>query len=223
MKLVHSEYDVNLELKENQIQVVIIENSKMLAEIVQELYRQYNGGEGEFVLSENNKILPLNKHMELITDVFALDCNEKKIIAKLYQEMEEQAAENLILESKELNSAILCYLEKICGMMPYHLEYQTEFFPSKIMKMADLKFEAEAENLLERIVEYLGITGKIFRCTVYIFVNLKLFLTKEEIEKLYEFAFYNKIPLILIEGVMGEIYSGEKITIIDMDKCMIKL
>lgn len=223
MKFVHPEYDLSLELQENKVNVVVVENQKIFTEMIQELYRQCSGGEGAFVLSDKDKILSFHKTAELITDVFSLDCNEKRIIAKLYQEIEELAMENLVAESMELNSQIACYLEKMCDLVPYYLAYQTEFLPSKIMKMVDLRFETTAVTLLEHIVEYLGITSKLHKSMVNIFVNLKSFLTMEELHELYEYTFYNKIPLILLEGFAGSQAPEEQWTIIDIDKCTIKL
>lgn len=223
MKLVHPEYDLCLEFQENKVNVVAVENQKLLAEIIQELYRQCNDAEGAFVLSDKDKILPFGKSVELITDVFSLDCNEKKLITKLYQELEGLAIENLVSESIELNSAIACYMEKMCDLVPYYLAYQSEFLPSKIMKMVELKFETTAVTLLEHIVEYLGIASKIHKTGITVFVNLKLFLTPEEIHELYQYAFYNKISLVLIEGVAGAKVPEEQWTIIDVDKCIIKL
>lgn len=222
MKLVHPGYDLCLEFQENKVNVLVVENQKILAEIIQELRRQCDSVEGAFVLSDSDKILSFGKSVELITDTFSLDCNEKKLLTKLYQELEELAIENLVSESMELNSAIACYMEKICDQVPYYLDYQSEFLPSKIMKMVDLKFETTAVTLLEHIVEYLGIVSKIHK-GITVFVNLKLFLTQEEIHELYQYAFYNKILLVLIEGFAGTKAPEEQWTIIDVDKCIIKL
>ena len=221
MKFVCTEYGLDLTFKENQANVIAVENPVLYAEIVQELYCQCDGSEGMFVISDNNKILPFAKHVNLVTDIFSLNCNERKLIAKLYQEIEKLAEENLVQENKEVNSSVAYYLEKICEQVPYHLEYQAEIMPSIFMKMVDLKFDTETDTLLERIVEYLGILNTLSGSVVNIFVNLKMFLTKEEIKSLYEYAFGHKITLVLLEGISGERLPGEELTIIDMDKCTI--
>lgn len=223
MKVVHSEYDLQLDLRENKVNVLVIENRTLFAELVSELYRQCGGAEGRFVVSQNDEIQPFSKCVEIITDILGIDCNEKKLLSRLYQEMEGLALENLISESTGLKSAILCYLEKMCGQVPYHLEYQQEFLPSKIMKMADLKFRSEAGSILEKIIEYLDIASKVQSESIRIFVNLKMFLEEDALQNLYEYAFYNKIALVLIEGVTGKANSMEQITIIDVDKCIIRL
>lgn len=223
MKLVYPEYDLNLELEENKVNILVIENHEVLAEIVRELYCQCSGGEGKFALSEGNKILQISKSVNFMLDMFSLNCNDKKIITKLYQEIEELAMENMVQESMEINTVVVEYLEKMCDQVPYHMCYQAQILPAMFLKMVDLRFEAEGGTLLESIIEYLGITNKIFHYTTNIFLNLKMFLTTGELQRLYEYAFYNKISLILIEGYRGEKQSGEKATIIDIDKCTINI
>lgn len=223
MKIMFPEYDLNLEIKENRVNVLVVENSSIMGELVRELYTQWNGEEGRFVLSEDNIILPINKKLNFIIDIFSLNCNDKKIISKLYQEIEELTTENLVQENMEINALILCYLEKMCEQVPYHINYQTQILPSMLLKMVDLKFETQAGTLLESVIEYLGVVNKIFNYAANVFVNLKCFLTTKEIESLYEYAFYSKIPLILIEGAVGERLPSEDVTVIDVDKCTIKI
>ena len=90
MKLLHTEYDLNITFKENQIHILSIENPKVYSRILNDLWSQSHGGEGDFVLSEGEKIKNIGKEIECIFNPFALDCNDKKIIGKLYQELNEQ-------------------------------------------------------------------------------------------------------------------------------------
>lgn len=223
MKLIFPEYDLHLKLQENRVNVLVIENPTVMGEVVGELYAQWNGAEGRFVLSDGEKILQISKKINIMTDIFGLNCNDKKMISKLYQEVEELATENLVQENMEINAAILCYLERLCEQVPYHINYQSQILPSMLLKMVELKFETQSETLLESIIEYLGVANKVFNYALNVFVNLKLFLTTEEIKSLYEYVFYNKIPLLLIEGVERERLSVEDVTIIDVDKCTIKI
>lgn len=223
MKLIHSEYDLEMQIVENRVNVLVVENPAIMAELVGELYKQCDGAEGRFVLSEDNRILHMNKAVNMITNIFALNCNDKKILTRLYQEIEESATENLFSEGMSVNAAIVAYLEALCEQVSYHVEYQPQIFPTAIMKMADLRFTDESATLLESIVQYLGITNKIFHYGLNIFLNLKMFLPSEELAKLYEYAFYNKIPLLLIEGTVGVHHKEESVILIDVDKCTIKI
>ena len=223
MKLVHEEYDLALDLLENKVNVLVIERHSLFTEIIQELYKQCNGEEGHFIISYNQKILSMSKTVEIITDILGIDCNNKRMLASLYQEIEQLVNENLIMESAQFNSSMIYYLERMLETVPYHLEYQADCIPTKIMKMVEMKFEMKDISLLERIVEYLGIKGKLYGTAVTIFVNLKMYLEKEELQSLYEYIFYNKLQVILIEGGVDAVLPEEQVTIIEVDKCIIKV
>ena len=71
--------------------------------------------------------------------------------------------------------------------------------------MADVKIDIEADTLLERIVEHIKISCSLLERNIFVFLNLKLFLTEQEIRELYKECFYRKVHLILIEAVyMGK-------------------
>ena len=50
MKLVHTKYDLTLEVKENVVTVLSVENPKAYSEILGDIWNQANGGEGAFIL-----------------------------------------------------------------------------------------------------------------------------------------------------------------------------
>ena len=76
MKLVHAEYGIEIELKENQIPVLVIESPEKFSELIQELYLSKQGGEGKVLLSEADKLLNMGKFLELVVNPFAIDVNE---------------------------------------------------------------------------------------------------------------------------------------------------
>ena len=66
-------------------------------------------------------------------------------------------------------------------------------------------------------------SAQILRKRLFVFVNLKSFLSQGELSKLYEFAFYEKLNLLLIEGISRDKLDGERIVIIDDQLCHIIL
>jgi CRISPR type II-A-associated protein Csn2 len=55
-----------------------------------------------------------------------------------------------------------------------------------------------------------------------VFVNMNSFLTTDELERIYEFAFYNKTNLVMIENQKCERLNSEEVALIDKDMCVIK-
>lgn len=69
-KLVYGKYDISMKLEENYVNELIVENPAVLAEMVQELTAQTEGAEGGFILSEDEKILSIEKNLVFIKDPF---------------------------------------------------------------------------------------------------------------------------------------------------------
>lgn len=221
MKLVHSEYHLDIDFHENEIIILVIECRNMMMEMMRDLHVQYTGQEGLFVLSDSTKILKIDKEVELIINPFSLNCNERKILASLFHEIEELTLENYSKESIELNALIANYVEKISSQVSYHTKFHMEYSPSMLLKLVDLQIEADAVTLTEKIVEYITLMKRMRNVKLFIFWNLKTLLNDDEIKKLYEHAINNKIELLLIESSFYPKITGEKTTIIDKDGCII--
>lgn len=223
MILRHENYDFEMKFQENQINILVIEKQQVMANLVQDMYLQCNGKEGGFILSDIDKIVPIDKSIELILEPFSINCNNKKIMNKLYQELTELAKETLIRERMELNFQLTAFLEQLLQEVPYHLSYKDEHEVQDILKFADVKVDSEGETLLEKIVDYLRVINQICRCSICVFVNLKSFLSKKDLQHLYEFANYQKMHLVLMESCERERIEGEKTFIIDQDECIIEI
>ena len=63
--------------------------TRPFSKYLQELYEQCERKEGKFVLSDNDKELDLSKCVEIIGNPFAVDINNRKILGKLYAELDE--------------------------------------------------------------------------------------------------------------------------------------
>ncbi len=223
MKLIHTGYNLEITLHENQITVLSVENPKAYSTILHDIWSQVQGEDGDFILSDYEKIKNISKEMECIFNPFALDCNDKRIVGKLYQELKEQAGIYLVNESVDLNSNIMEYLDKLIRYVPYVLEYNVDFDISLLLKMYGVRIESFGESLLEQTVEYLKVLSQICNVKNFVFIGLKQFFSVDELKQLYEFVFYQKINLIIIESVHSQHIDGEKCWLLDKDLCIIDL
>ncbi len=55
MKLAHPDFEMPIEFNENQNNVLVIENPILFTRYITELRNQLDGGDGQFVLSNNGK------------------------------------------------------------------------------------------------------------------------------------------------------------------------
>ena len=222
MKLVNTDYGIDMELVENTVQVLTIENSIAFRQLVGDLWNEVEGGDGTWVLSENNNTLLLSKNMAMVFNPYAIDANDKKVISKLYAELNGIINENYIKEAEAVNGSIVSLFTNIIQEVPYFIDFKTDMDALGLFKVYNIRIDVEYNSLLERIVDYIRAFHNICNIRVFAFVDLKNYLSLEEIKQLYEFVIYEKACLMLIEGRQSDYIEAENRLILDKDLCIIK-
>lgn len=222
MRLVHEDLELPLLFQENKVNVLVVEHKAYFSRMIMDLKEQMEGGLGPFVLSKNNKILHLAKTAELIIDVFALDINSRKAISKLYEVLEQEAVkEENYLDSLALRTKIMAFVEQILQDQELPVVFDQDFGWNSIFKAMNIRFEEECESLVEGIVNYLEICSGALGIKLFVFVNLKSFLSREDLLALYKQLAYKKIFVLLLENSVGEKLPEEEILLLDEDLCEI--
>lgn len=222
MKLLYTRYGVELELMENQMQTLVLENPLIFSSFLQNLMGQVDGKEGELILSEGDKIYPLAKTVVFLPNPLMVDCNEKKIITKLYKELADHVKSEMCERYSEIHSKVLNFLEEIINTVPYHLEMNIDPDVTALLKTYEVRVATEDTAPLERLIDYLRAVSSICGIRIFILLNLKQFYSTDQLRQLYEFCFYEKIHLINLEGQKNYVMEGERYVIIDKDMCLIE-
>ena len=74
---------------------------------------------------------------------------------------------------------------------------------------------------MEKIVHYIKVVRLLLKKQVFVFVNVRSYLTVRQVEQLIKEAAYQEVQILLIENVMGDCVNSERRCIIDSDKCEI--
>jgi len=212
---------MQLEFKENRVTEWVIESPSLMCGYVEELWKQADGKEGKFVLSENGKELDMGKAIEVFLTPFGVDVNDKKCWSKVVAELKGKAFdETHYVQTQQLFSSIEQYF--ISLEMDSELDFCYEEIDfGQLLKASGMKLEGDEENLVNHLVQYMKIMVKLLRKKVMVFVNLSSFLEQKELELLFEQAFYLKLHVLLIESKEICLASEKKCFIIDKDKCEI--
>ena len=221
MRAIYTKYGIDFFLEENRIITLIVENPRVMNDMLRDLLRQTNGEEGGWILSEKDKIFPLDKISLLVDNPLTVDCNEKRILTKLYKELCEQSKALLYEDYTQVNAINLTFLERLLDTVPYHLKLEVDSDVSLLLKAYGVKIQSEGIEVVETLMDYLRALNSICSIHVVWILNLKQFLTKEQIQQVYEFCFYEKIYLINLEGYKKYALEQEKCVIIDEDLCVI--
>ena len=220
MKLVNSKYNLNIEFGENESYALIVENKEYMQDIVYNLLKQTNGGVGDFVLSDE-KELNISKNLILITEPFTIEFNDRKITGKLYDKLVD-IAKDYTEEYNLINSNVVNALDKVTNSIEYsNVEYNLEFEWKNLFKLYNIKIGEDYSSLFDKIQEYIKILVDILSMKVIIFLNLKEYLHKEQIEDIQKICEYKKVSLLLLESQERNKLDNEKTFIVDKDRCLI--
>lgn len=220
MKLVYSKYSFEYVFKENEILIIDAENPVVFSDFVRDLSGQISGESGGWILSED-KELNISKRVCLIFDPFSLNCNERKIIAALHKQAEEDIIEFKSEEIATLNGKIVELLDDVSGDFPYGISFDLECDIAGLLKLYDLKVDMEGDSVTERIVNYITVTHRVLGIDIFAFVGLKQYLTPNQLREIYTFFQYEKINAIDFESHISQKTFFEKYWIIDNDFCII--
>ena len=214
MKLVNSKYNLDIEFEENISNTLVLENKQHMIDVIQNLILQLKGDEGDFVLSAEKNV-KFVKVVEFIANPFEIDFNNKKIVTKLFEQLIAVASE-CVEEYNFINGKIVGTLDDICSKIEYsNVEYNLEYEWKSIFKLYNVRIGENYNSLCEKIEEYVKVLADILHIKLLILLNIKEYLTKEEIDNLQKICFYKKIFLLLIESEERFVLDNGKTFIID--------
>lgn len=221
MKLVNSQLCLAINVNENEVNELVVENQEVFSMIVGELVLQVAGAEGNFVLSECGKVLKIGTTVDVLIDYYSVSVNNRKILGRLYKELTSVGNDHLE-EKADINSRMITLLDQLIfstGMQ--NLNYELDFQWEDIFKMYNLRFDEQYNNLSEKMEVYLKTLANYTDVRIVFLVNIKSYLSFQELIELYKIADYCKINLFLIESRESTERGQEKRFIIDRDKCFI--
>lgn len=189
MRIIYAKYGIDLCLEENKITTIVIENPLVMSEVIRDISRQVNGEDGEWILSEQDKIFSIEKSSQFINNPLMVNSNEKRILTRLYKELFEQANTLMYEEYTQINSYIVSFLVRLLDTVPYHLDMEMDMDLTGILKLYGVKMESDGVGVLEVLIDYLRALSSICNIHVIWILNVKQFLTVEEVQQLYEFCF----------------------------------
>lgn len=221
MKLVEREYGIEVDIKENIVSIIVLEDVKLRLPLINELFSQTSGNEGNWLLFENDKSFDLGKKVELILEPLTLTLNNKKVKTKLYQDIKTIAQDYCFSQGLEVHSQICNYLENMLDKLPYPVKYDEDWDVSEILKAYNVELVEEYDNIFEKLYNYIKLVNTVCGTEIFVMVNIKQYLTDDQITELYKMAAYGKIQLVLIEFSTNNKRDCEELYILDNDDCVI--
>ena len=225
MKLEIKYLDNDIDIKENEVYALEVENKNYFYRIVRDLHNISNNNiVDDIYLSDdnNNEINYFNK-FKIFIDFFDFNFDSKKITNDIIKYLNK----NISIEVKDsilnqYNKIIKLYKKELNNIdIPLMIETETD--SDNITKSLKISIEVK-QNLIENLLLLIDIENILETKDILIFVNLKQYLTKNELEELYKYTIYNEVSILLIDSqCYGGTLNNEKKLIIDenLDEFMI--
>lgn len=199
-----------IEVNTEYVRCIEIENKNYFYRVVSLLNNFDNGEELQDKIDFIDKI-----NFKLITDYFNMNLNDKKtlndVIKCVKENIDETNYDKLLKNYQHLYNLFSSSLDNID--LPIYIEEDVNV--DNIIKLMNIKIKKE-DNILKNLFIFIEIIKELQNYNLLVLVNLKQYLTKEELNEFYKYAIYNKVALLLIDNISyGIAQKYEKKLIID--------
>ena len=199
-----------IEVNTEYVRCIEIENKNYFYRVVSLLNNFDNGEELQDKIDFIDKI-----DFKLIIDYFNINLNDKKmlnaVIKYVKENIDETNYDKLLKNYQRLCNLFSSSLDNID--LPIYIEEDVNI--DNIIKLMNIKIKKE-DNILKNLFIFIEIIKELQNYNLLVLVNLKQYLTKEELNEFYKYAIYNKVALLLIDNISyGIAQKYEKKLIID--------
>mgnify|MGYP004473766161 CR=1 FL=1 len=206
------------------INAVEIENKRYFYRFVNDLYSVYiNGYSDNLKFIQDNKEINMNGKIKVFINYFDFQFDSKKYTSEISKfvsnYINEEDTKNLI----NLYGKMTRIYKKALIDIDLPLYVENDISIDNINKLIKLGISPK-EELLDNLMLLIDLEHTLKTNNFLVFVNLKQYLTKDEVVELYKYAIYNEITIMLVDSIChGANLKNEKKYIIDenLDELML--
>ena len=225
MKIVFTGLETPLEVDSEWISVLEVHNRTLFARICQSLASLTGSQACEpyYVWDDaGSAIQPKNAYL-YVGDPFSLPWQERDLAGALQQHFESCLIEDYMLrdEIESLGRAISSRIALLGLQMSADYSFGAEWDLRRYLKAFDFDVCRGDVSLLENLIEFFKFASDMRFSRMLVFVNLKSFLSGNQLDLLYEQAVFSRVRLLLLENVKDErLFPQEKKKVVD--QCFIE-
>ena len=218
MKLRINGFNNEIEFYEDKVNVLQIKNTKCFTNIIQKLNDKIEGIDLDeiYLLDNKENELKMQNEMYMLTDLFNIDFNSKKVLQKLYNKISESIENGEDTRLQSLFVEIRKYIVEEINEFPFEFIMSDNIDIINILKIYNLKIDISSyQTILEKIEFLIDLNSTLDIFNILVIPNLKIYLSNEELVELYKYSLYNNVKLLLIEKEFNEKLEYEHILVID--------
>lgn len=200
-------FENKIEFKDGIVNVFEIYNQKLFSEIINTINNQCNGEDDDnsIVLMENEKRLNIEKTIYLLTDLFNIDFNAKKILNKIYSILTQNIQNRQDDELENITLKLRNYLIEEINELPFEFDMNSEIDIGDLLKIFNIKIDTSCyTTIIEKVEFIISIISTLKIAEILVIPNFKTYLTEEEVLEIYKYSIYNNVKLLILENKSNE-------------------
>ena len=219
MNLIYTFLDNKIDLYNDYVNSIEILNNNYFYRLTNLVYKYSNNQETEeFYFTENNEEIKLNKKIRIITNYYDFDFNNKKYINELIKNISNNTDDNILLKLNNNYNKLYKVLSSLINSVDlnFKVDNNDEFSINEILNNFNLSIPSK-DNLLDNLILLIDIEKQFNINKILVFINLKDYLSREDIIEFEKYCIYNNVYVILFDNSKYKNNSYEKKFIIDND------
>lgn len=210
-------FDNKIDINNSIVNVIEIENKKYFYRFVNDFYEIVRNGLSNNLsfISENENEINMNGNIKLYLNYFDLEFDSKRTISELSKYVLSTLDENDVSMLQEQYKKIIKTYKRVLNDVDLPLTIEEEINLENLSKLLKIGIN-QKEELLDNLFLLIDIEKVLKNNNLMIFINLKQYLSIDELKEFYKYAIYNQVQIILIDSqCYGVSLDYEKKLIID--------
>lgn len=201
MNLKINYFDNNIKIENDYIQVIEIENKKTFYRLVSDLYKIKNDEKLDevFFYDDNNQEINMYNKVDLYVNFFDIDLNSKKNLNALNKNIINSLTDNVKEEILNNFKKLSKSFTKILSDIDLPLSLNDNITVDDIIKLLKISIN-KTDDLLDNLLLLIDLEKVLKINEILFFINLKQYLSQEELIEFYKYAIYNEIKIVLVDS-----------------------
>lgn len=224
MKLMYQDSILDFEISHDKVTVIFFEDCKVFRRMVTELDIQCDGGEGPWILNDNDKAFSIDKYSHIILNPLYVDVNSKTLLTKLQNQLSKEAL--LMTEDvADIVNRLHAFYYSLEFGYPLSIQHKLEIGTAELIKLGSFNFEFNRKGDVMDLMSYIEVVDTLLSPMLYIVVNLDLVLNDDELNVFYQNILSRQLRLVCLttgslnkENLDKSLINGY---ILDNDFCVI--
>lgn len=219
MNFAHPQLDHVLSIGGDYVPTLVIEQPRFFRTLLQDINEQIGGGKGSAVLSDKDKALSFDRNAEMIDDFLNFRLGRKPLLTKLTNRLESMAMDGEhYMQTMQLTGKLEEYILELSMDLPCDI-YCAKIGFGGILRTVGIDIVDEAENDLERLLDYMEMCRELEHERLFIFVNLRSYYADADVEAFFASAIAHGFLILPIDSVSRKRLKHEQRVTVDDDLC----